>query len=116
MPFVQCMFNTALDDETCDTLKHRIADVLESVANKSESSLMIAIHPSVHLYYQGKKKPPAAYIYIRYIGEFDTHVKEEIARECAHVIELNTAISRDQIYVTFTSVKKEDWAWKGHMI
>lgn len=116
MPFINCMLNTPADTAQCDLLKARMADAMDTIAGKSESSLMIAVQPDVALYFQGRCDMPAAYISIRYIGAFSKDVKEELSHRMTLLLEEATRVSRDRVYISYTSVEREDWAWKGQLL
>ena len=116
MPFINCLLNTTVDAAQCDTLKTHIADAMETIAGKSESSLMVAVQPDITLYFHGERDIPVAYISIRYIGVFPKDVKEELSNTITHLLEETVSVSRENVFVSFTSVQREDWAWKGQLL
>ncbi len=111
MPFVGIYLDDAVTSHQANEVRDRLVGLLAELTGKSPKWFMTAtIIGDVKM--NGK---PAAYIDFRYLGELNREAKERIADMIGSLIEAETGIPEDQVYITFRQFESSDWAWSGKL-
>lgn len=116
MPFLRITTNVALTTGHEVRLKSEAARLMNDIAGKPEEWLMVAIHPSTLLFFQGTSDARTAYVEIKYVGNFSAEVKERLAKGLAKVLQEEIGVTPDRLYLHFVGSSAADWAWSGTML
>lgn len=113
MPLITSVTPKALNDRTKEILKSGLADIMNKVAGKSESWLMIRFHENDTLYFRGAKVEDGAIIDIKLIGSLDTNQKKNLVKEICELYAKETYCNKENIYVTIEEYEGTNWGWNG---
>lgn len=91
-----------------------LSDASQLVAKKlgkPENYVMVAIEPPIPMSFAGSTEP-TAYLELKSIGLPETKTQELSTALCG-LIEKNTSINKDRIYIEFANAPRAMWGWNG---
>ena len=109
MPFVQIRTNLEINNET-DLLSKISARAAKEIG-KPESYVMASLAPKMKMSFGGTEEP-AAFIECKSIG-LSTGQTEGISAGLCDLCEQELGISKDRVYIEFSSAEGKMWGWKG---
>lgn len=113
MPLITSMTPKPLNEATKEILKSGLARIMEKVAGKSESWLMICFHENDTLYFRGAKVEDGAIIDIKLIGSLDPNQKKDLVKQICDLYAKETYCHSENIYVTIEEYEGKNWGWNG---
>lgn len=113
MPLVTSITPKALDESTKDALKSGIGEIMNRVAGKSESWLMVRFSEDDTLYFRGEKVEDGALVDIKLIGSLSPDQKKALVREICDLYSKKASFKGENIYVTIEEYQGSNWGWNG---
>lgn len=111
MPFVRSKVSLKMSAEQETLLKEGLGRAIECVPGKSERYLMIEFEDACHLYFQGKKDHPIAYIEAALFGN-EMHIGyDDFVSEVTDLYHDTLGIPKETIFIRFEDIP--DWAEGG---
>lgn len=111
MPFLKIQTNQSLNDTQQQQLLNDASQLVSSELGKSENYVMVAIEPPVPISFAGSTEP-TAYLELKSIG-LPENKTQGLSTALCSLIEKNTGISKDRIYIEFADAPRAMWGWNG---
>ncbi len=111
MPFVKVETGTDPGSDIEKELAEKITSIVSEATGKPAGYIMVSFNHS-SMFMSGKPDG-AAFVQVMSIGGLDSRVNGEIASSVTEVVADTLKLSPDKIYITFTDVPGENWAWQG---
>jgi len=107
MPLLELTTNTNIDDTA--RIAKQASELTADILGKSESYVMVKIHPQQQLVFAGSDEP-AAHVKLKSLGLPEKDTTELSAKICDFI---NTAlgINSTRIYIEFSSPERHMWGW-----
>ena len=109
MPYFKVQTNTFTGDE--NGFLHRASQRAAAILQKPEESMCVAMEPSIPMLLGGSDAP-AVYAKIKGL-DFPQERTAEIAAQLSAFLAEEFEVPVERIYLTFESVERHMWAWKG---
>lgn len=111
MPFVRSKVSVPTSPEQEIRLKEGLGQAIARVPGKSEAYLMASFEDNCHLYFQGHKDQPIAYIEAALFGNELHYGYDEFTADVTDLYQKVLGIPRENIFIRFEDIP--DWAEGG---
>lgn len=111
MPFVRLETDAETVPENEKAIARRLSEIVSEETCKPARYVMVSITRSAMMMPGGRG--PAAFVEVKSIGGLDSAVNGRVAASVTEALSAALDLSPDRIYVTFTDVPGENWAWRG---
>lgn len=92
-------------------LRAELSAAVAEELGKPEDYVMVVLQGAEML--MGGSAGPAAAVDVRSIGGLDRETNGRLADAVTSILQRHLGVERDRVYLVFTSVSGESWAWKG---
>lgn len=114
MPFIRLTTSEEITKEKELLLKSDFGRAISLVSGKAECYLMIALHGSVAMAYQGDNETPLAMIEVQLLGESDAGELNELTAALTESVGRVLGIEPSRVYVNHSFYKY--WGVGGHNV
>ena len=111
MPFINAKVNVPISSAQETELKSRLGEAITLLPGKSERWLMVGFEDNYHLYFQGEKSDPIAFVEVKLFGGSNPAAFEKLTAAISEIFGDVLDIAADHIYVCY--VPTSDWGWNG---
>lgn len=111
MPLIRLETDISMNREKENNLAGRLSAIISEKTCKPAKYVMVSISRSGILL--SGEPGSAALVQVMSIGGLNSSVNGSIAVAVSELLEETLGISSDRIYITFTDMPGENWAWKG---
>lgn len=111
MPLIRLETDINPGNESKIELAEKLASIVSEETGKPTEYVMVSINQS-NILISGESDN-AALVQIMSIGGLNLSVNGSIAAAVSEVLEETLGISSDRIYIIFSDVPGENWAWQG---
>ena len=111
MPLIRLETDISMDKERKIDLAGKLSVIVSEKTCKPEKYEMASIS-SCEILLSGESGS-SALVQVMSIGGLNSSVNGSIAVAVSELLEETLGIPSDRIYITFTDVPGENWAWKG---
>ena len=111
MPYLNIQTNHQIDVEETQTLLKSLSQSVAKILGKSENYVMIALESGKPMIFAGNDAPNA-YVELKSLGLPENETAHFSASLC-ELIEHQTGISKDRIYIEFANPERHMWGWNG---
>lgn len=111
MPFVRSKVNVPVTAEQERKLKEELGRAIARVPGKSEKYLMLSFEDGCHLYFQGKKDRPIAYLEAALFGNESHSGYDAFVEDVTKLYHETLGIPEGSIFIRFEDIP--DWAEGG---
>lgn len=115
MPFIRTTTNVMLNPEKELVLKHRIADIVESVLEKDPARMLTAFEGGVHLYkgLDDTGELPAAFVECKFFGGRDYKSFEQFDAAMKLIYSEELHIEPGNLYIKYEVI--HGWGEPAHI-
>jgi len=107
MPMISLKCSKPIPDNLLGELSAAVAETL----GKPEKYVMVSVS-EVSMMMSGTKGD-AAYAEVKSLGGLSRTVNHEITMKLCVLLSDHLGIPADRVYVTFTSLERDQWGWNG---
>lgn len=114
MPYINLTLTVKLTEDSKETIKSKLGEIIAEIPGKSEQQLMVSFNDDHTLYFRGDKKDKAAFIEIKISGTAERKYKEIITAKVCSLLDDELSITKDNVYIVFDEIK--DWGANGVVV
>lgn len=111
MPLVRVSTNAPLDETLQGEICRELSEILSREIGKPEQYVMTVLESCRML--MSAREGAAAFVDVRSIGGLSREVNTAISSSICDLLRTKLEVPPDRVYVVFTDVPAESWAWKG---
>lgn len=111
MPYLNIQTNRQIGAEKTETLLKTLSQGVAEILGKSENYVMIALESGKPMIFAGNDTP-CAYIELKSLGLPEDETARFSTSLC-ELIEHQTSVSKDRIYIEFANPERHMWGWNG---
>ncbi len=111
MPYLKLKTNTSVSKEKSPLLLSELSQLLAKETGKPERYVMVEMHDKREMIFAGTNDP-LAYIECKSIGLTSAQAKS-LSASISQLINQQTQIPVDRIYIEFSPCSAEFWGWNG---
>ncbi len=111
MPYLNLQTNRQIGAHEAPILLKALSQGVAEILGKSENYVMIALESGKPMIFAGKEAP-SAYVQLKSLGLPENETTQFSDKIC-HLIEQQTGISQDRIYIEFSNPERHLWGWNG---
>jgi phenylpyruvate tautomerase PptA (4-oxalocrotonate tautomerase family) len=111
MPYVKIQSNVEIDTGKRQQLLRAVSSLTANELGKPERYVMVAMDPAIPMMFAGSDDP-LAYLELKSIGLPESSTADLSDALCS-LINKETGIDRDRIYIEFTDAPRKMWGWNG---
>lgn len=111
MPMVSVRTGVAAGEDGRGKLMAELSSAVADGLGKPEDYVMVEMQGADML--MGGHGGPAAAVDVRSIGGLDRETNGRLAERITSALQRHLGVERQRVYIVFTSVDGESWAWKG---
>ena len=111
MPYVRVSVSKELGEETAKELTERMGKAINNIPEKIPPFTMVELCDGAKMYLGGEKRGEAAYIEIKYYGEFPYEQRKAVAEDAIKAVSEMAGIPVETIYLTITEL--DSWGIMG---
>ncbi len=111
MPYVNLVSSQSLSKENREDFKQGIAEILQEVAGKGESFLLVRFEDEQDMYFAGEPADSFVFIEVKLVGTLTGQQKKDIVDRVCGLCEGKLGIDGQKAYIVFTEVPGESWGW-----
>jgi len=109
MPFMNVITETECTRAQMNTLKAGVAAILEEVLDKPERGVFVTFSHMDGFYRAGEYTDDSAILDLKYIGEFDLQVKQELTKKLCELFRDELGCDPEKIIVPITEKVSANW-------
>ncbi|SNX55039.1 phenylpyruvate tautomerase MIF-related protein [Thermoanaerobacterium sp. RBIITD] len=113
MPIINSITKEKLSDNMRETLKKEFASMMQDVAGKSESWLMVRFTEGDDIYFHGEPLDKGAIVEIQLIGRLSKDQKERLSASICDILNKNLNYPKNSIYIVIQEFSGENWGYNG---
>ena len=111
MPYLKLQTNKPLDPQAVPTIMHALSKGVSAALGKSENYIMIALESGKPMLFAGNDGP-TAFVELKSLGLPEDQTARFSETLCG-LIEQETGISKERIYIEFAGPARHMWGWNG---
>jgi phenylpyruvate tautomerase PptA (4-oxalocrotonate tautomerase family) len=111
MPLARLSTNVILDEKARAEIARGLSEILSREIGKPEQYVMSIVEGCRML--MSAREGNAAFVDVRSIGGLSREVNSAISQSVCDLLRSRADVPPDRVYVVFTDVGRENWAWKG---
>ena len=111
MPYLTIRTNHTIDRQNSEQLLRKASALVAEQLGKPERYVMVSLEPATAMLFAGSDAP-LAYLELKSIGLQKKQVEGLSAALCS-LLERESAIPMERIYIEFSSATRDMWGWNG---
>ena len=111
MPYLKITTSKSIDAGQTRNLLKAASKMVASELGKPEQYMMVSVESPVHMLFAGTEEP-CAVLELRAIGLPESKTGKLSELLCG-LMESQTGIRKDRVYINFADVKPDMWGWNG---
>ena len=111
MPLVSVRSGVSIERSNGKELMEGLSAAVADELGKPEQYVMVELQGARML--MSGEPGPAAAVDVRSIGGLDRETNGRLAERISDLLQSHLGVERRRVYVVFTSVSGESWAWNG---
>ncbi|MBD3369055.1 light-inducible protein [Candidatus Fermentibacteria bacterium] len=111
MPLARISTNAPLDETAQGEICRGLSEILSREIGKPEQYIMTVLENCRML--MSARDGNAAFVDVRSIGGLSPEVNTAVSSSVCDLLKAKADVPPERIYVVFTDVPRESWAWKG---
>lgn len=112
MPYIAIATSKSLTKEQKTALKTKLGEKISIIPGKAEDRLMVDISENHDMYFKGVERE-LAFVDVKCYGETEMEYKKAFTEAAFEVLQKETGLPQDSIYLTFTDYK--NWGTLGSL-
>ncbi|GEM_PF-686186 len=116
MPFIRSITTCSLSQDQQAKLEEGFANILQQVAEKPRSVLVVQFQDGQTLLVGGTAAERFAVVEVQVAGTLSKQQKQSIVSECNALYAELLSFTAYELYVIFTEVERENWALRGGLL
>jgi phenylpyruvate tautomerase len=111
MPYLKLQTNQAIDDQAMPGILAALSKGIAEALGKSENYVMITLESAKPMFFAGNDAP-AAFVELKSLGLPEERTAQ-FSKQLCSLIESQTGISKERIYIEFAAPARHMWGWNG---
>jgi phenylpyruvate tautomerase len=111
MPYLKMTTSKSIDSEQKHNLLKSASKTVATELGKPEEYMMVSIESPISMLFAGTEEP-AAFLELRSIGLPEAKAAK-LSKLLCGLVESQTEIRADRIYINFTDIKPSLWGWNA---
>ena len=111
MPYLKITASRSIDAAQKHNLLKAASHLVASELGKPERYMMVSLGPPLQMLFAGTDEP-CAFMELRGIGLPESKAGK-LSQLLCELVESQTGIHKDRIYINFADVKPAMWGWNG---
>jgi len=113
MPYLKLQTNQTIDQQAMPGILAALSKGVSEALGKSENYVMITLESATPMIFAGNDAP-AAFVELKSLGLPEEQTQQFSERLCS-LVESQTDISRERVYIEFASPARHMWGWNGRI-